>query len=164
MSVPCARPRYSRAAPSGSADRHGAARGAAWPVRSRSDWRALAARPRASQSARGNLGPRGLAGLTDFGELAKSRRPWAADSGTSLSLGGEDGGYSSMPPAALRTPQDRSPRIAPLVCFPGTRRHRGLEDRPRGFSRTTILSGGDDVITGNLTARDAAHSDVVTPA
>jgi len=133
--VPCARPRYSRAAPSGSANRHdGAARGAAWPVRSRSYWRALAARPRASQSTCGNHG--GIAGLTDLGELAKSCRPWIADSGTSLSPDGGGGGddYSRC---HLRRRVRRLPRIVPIASLLllgrlRTRRPRTREDRPRG--------------------------------
>lgn len=89
-------------------------------MRSRYDWRALAARPRAEPIGAREPRTSGLGnsrGLTDLGELAKSRRPWAADSETSLS---PDGGYSPMPPATARAPQDR-PRIVPPACFPGTK-------------------------------------------
>ena len=59
---------------------------------------ALLARARRTATS-GPIDVRKPRGLTDLGELAKSCRPWAADSGTSLSPddgggGGGGGGYS----------------------------------------------------------------------
>lgn len=119
--------------------------------------RAIGARsPRASQSTCGNLGE--FAGLTDLGELAKSRRPWAADSGpTSLSPDATRDGASAVSPGAR----------PPFACAFGSG-GRGLRwtdgsDFAHHDATARRFDSSRDAAAPALSLR-RCRSDVVTPA
>lgn len=128
------------------------ARGAAWPVRSRSYWRALAARPRGEP-----IDARESRGLARASRTSKSCQRKAtshrlAESETSLSPGG---GYSRchLRRRIRRLPQDRPDRSR-NASGPGG---RGLERIDHAaFAHRAIPSGEQRRDHSNLTDRDAA--------